>query len=126
MARKKVVTDPAERARILDQLKRDHLSRQTGYREQALKILPKVCAKCGRDFSGPRLRELTVHHKDGNHENNPPDGSNWEMLCIYCHENEHSRSMDAQWLGSPPSEKSADSAPLHNPFAGLKDRLKGK
>lgn len=61
------------------------------YRNQALKILPWVCAKCGRDFSGKKLRELTVHHKDHNYKNNPPDGSNWELLCLYCHDNEHSR-----------------------------------
>jgi hypothetical protein len=126
MARKKIVTDPEERARILARLKSDHLSRQTGYREQALKILPHVCAKCAREFSGQKLRELTVHHKDGNHENNPVDGSNWELLCIYCHENEHSRSMDAEWIGSSPADKPLDSAPLHNPFACLKEQLKGR
>ena len=32
-----------------------------------------------------------MHHKDHNHDNNPPDGSNWELLCLYCHDNEHSR-----------------------------------
>ena len=67
------------------------------YRSQALKLLPHVCARCGREFAGRRRRELTVHHKDGNHHNNPPDGSNWELLCIYCHENEHARVVD----GSP-------------------------
>ena len=25
----------------------------------------------------------------GNHDRNPPDGSNWENLCVYCHEAEH-------------------------------------
>ena len=47
------------------------------YREQALKRLPWICARCAREFPAARLRELTVHHKDGNHEHNPPDGSNW-------------------------------------------------
>ena len=65
------------------------------YRGKALKILPWICARCAREFSGKRVRELTVHHRDGNHENNPPDGSNWELLCIYCHENEHARVEDA-------------------------------
>jgi hypothetical protein len=46
--------------------------KKTEYRNQALKILPWVCAKCGRDFSGKNLRELTVHHKDHDHDNNPP------------------------------------------------------
>lgn len=26
-----------------------------------------------------------IHHKDGNPTNNPPDGSNWEVLCGRCH-----------------------------------------
>ena len=64
------------------------------YREKALKLYPHVCARCAREFSGLRLRELTVHHVDGNHDNNPSDGSNWQLLCIYCHENEHARLED--------------------------------
>ncbi|MCK4423817.1 MAG: YajD family HNH nuclease [Candidatus Omnitrophica bacterium] len=60
------------------------------YRDQALKVLPWICALCGREFTGKKLRELTVHHKDNDPDNNPADGSNWELLCIYCHEHEHS------------------------------------
>lgn len=48
--------------------------------QRALKIHPWICAKCGREFTGKKLGELTVHHKDHNHDNNAPDGSNWEML----------------------------------------------
>jgi 5-methylcytosine-specific restriction endonuclease McrA len=66
------------------------------YRNQALKIFPWVCAKCGREFSGKKLRELTVHHRDHNHMYNPPDGSNWELLCIYCHDDEHSRFLESE------------------------------
>ncbi|MFZ5906798.1 MAG: YajD family HNH nuclease [Nitrospirota bacterium] len=61
------------------------------YREQSLKIHGLICAKCGREFDQKNRHLLTVHHKDGNHRNNPPDGSNWENLCVYCHEDEHSR-----------------------------------
>ena len=68
--------------------------REQGYREQALKIYPWIRARCGRDFQGEKLRELTVHHKDHNHRHNPPDGSNWELLCLYCHDNEHSRYLN--------------------------------
>jgi cytochrome c553 len=39
-----------------------------------------------------------VHHKDGNHLNNPPDGSNWENLCVYCHEDEHTRELLGKYL----------------------------
>ena len=93
----------------------------SGYREQALKILPHICARCGREFEGKRLRELTVHHKDGNHHNNPPDGSNWELLCIYCHENEHARVEDFK-AGTEP-----DAVPepaKHKPLEKLGELLK--
>jgi hypothetical protein len=92
------------------------------YRSQALKILPHVCARCAREFSGRRLRELTVHHKDGNHDNNPPDGSNWELLCVYCHENEHARIVDSQAGGTA---READPEPArHKPLADLAKLLK--
>lgn len=89
------------------------------YRNQALKIFPAVCAKCGREFSGKKLHELTVHHKDHNYKNNPPDGSNWEMLCIYCHDNEHSRSLEAAWQTSQPTASEKGPEVKHNPFANL-------
>ncbi|MFW6235160.1 MAG: YajD family HNH nuclease [Desulfovibrionales bacterium] len=117
--------DSKQRADVLERLKREHLQRQGSYREQALRVHPHICAKCSREFEGKRLRELTVHHKDSNPENNPSDGSNWELLCIYCHENEHSRETDAQWLGKPGSQNSSTS-PLNSPFAGLAEMLKKK
>ncbi len=94
------------------------------YREQALKIFPWVCGKCGRDFSGKKLRELTVHHKDHNYKNNPPDGSNWELLCIYCHDNEHSRSMDAEWLPTRNSDIENKPTATFTPFADLLSQLR--
>jgi hypothetical protein len=86
------------------------------YREQALKLLPWICARCAREFPASRLRELTVHHKDGDHHNNPPDASNWELLCIYCHENEHARVEDDKAGGG--AEPSPEPA-THRPLAGL-------
>lgn len=83
--------DAAEQARILAALRKDREEREQSYRGQALKLYPHVCARCSRAFSGKRLKELTVHHKDHNHKNNPPDGSNWELLCIYCHDHEHEK-----------------------------------
>jgi len=68
------------------------------YREQSLKIHGLICAKCGREFDYQNRHMLTVHHKDGNHHNNPPDGSNWENLCIYCHDDEHSRGLLGDYL----------------------------
>lgn len=69
------------------------------YRERSLKIHGMVCAKCGREFNHKNRQLLTVHHKDGNSRNNPPDGSNWENLCVYCHEDEHSRGLLGDYLG---------------------------
>jgi 5-methylcytosine-specific restriction endonuclease McrA len=98
-------------------------TRLAGYREQSLKLHPWVCARCGREFTRENLHELTVHHKDHNHDNNPPDGSNWENLCLYCHDNEHQRyahlvqGYDVN-LGM---EKKA--AATHKALAGLKDLL---
>ncbi len=77
-----------------DELERIHqqmADREKGYRAKALKMYPHVCASCSREFEGAKLKELTVHHKDHNHDNNPPDGSNWELLCVYCHDHEHEK-----------------------------------
>jgi 5-methylcytosine-specific restriction endonuclease McrA len=68
------------------------------YREQSLKIHGFICAKCGREFDFKNRHLLTVHHKDGNPRNNPLNGSNWENLCIYCHDDEHSRVLLADYL----------------------------
>jgi hypothetical protein len=74
------------------------------YRQQSLEIHGLICAKCGREFDFNNQHLLTVHHKDGNHRNNPRDGSNWENLCIYCHDDEHSRGMLGDYFNSE-SEK---------------------
>ena len=97
---------------------------EAGYRERALKLLPWICARCAREFPASRLRELTVHHRDGDHHNNPPDGSNWELLCIYCHENEHARWTDhAAGGGGEPTDVAPAS---QKPFEKLQELLKKK
>ena len=68
------------------------------YRERSLKVHGLICAKCGREFDSKTRNQLTVHHKDGNPMNNPPDGSNWENLCVYCHDDEHSRELLGNYL----------------------------
>ena len=100
--------------------------RENSYRGKALKLFPWICGHCGREFEGKRLKELTVHHKDHNHDNNPADGSNWELLCIYCHDNEHSRDQVADALDQDVPDISSESKGGANPFAGLGDLLKGK
>ena len=96
------------------------------YREQSLKIHPWICARCGREFTNKNLHWLTVHHKDHNHDNNPPDGSNWENLCIYCHENEHRRYLDHIEGGGIDAGKEKQESLSHNPFAALKGLMKDK
>jgi len=98
--------------------------REKGYRAQALKLYPKICARCGREFGGENLRELTVHHKDHNHDNNPPDGSNWELLCLYCHDNEHARYLVADDANPVAPGKNSEPPSTHSPFARLGSLLK--
>ncbi len=113
--------DTARLDRIVAEARRARELREQGYREQALKLFPWVCARCAREFDRTNVQQLTVHHKDHNHDNNPPDGSNWELLCIYCHDNEHSRYLDS--AGRTP-EKTAHEPAVHQPFANLKSLLK--
>jgi len=116
----------------LDQLiaeaRRNREQREKGYRERAMKLFPPICARCGREFEGRRLRELTVHHKDHNHDNNPPDGSNWELLCLFCHDNEHSRYVNEEhYEEEKPAEKPVQKASTtFKAFAGLDALLKKK
>jgi hypothetical protein len=112
--------------RIVDEAMRNREQKEKGYRARALKLFPPICAHCGREFEGKRIRELTVHHKDHNHDNNPPDGSNWELLCTYCHENEHARqevadAYDKEMPGAAQEETSS-----FRPFANLDALLKSK
>jgi hypothetical protein len=97
--------------------------RDAGYRSQALKLYPWVCGRCARTFTNANLQQLEVHHKNGNHHDNPPDGSNWELLCTYCHEHEHSKIKD----GAGRTAVAEDlPAATFNPFAELKARLDAK
>jgi 5-methylcytosine-specific restriction endonuclease McrA len=107
---------------IVAQARRASEEREQGYRARALKLYPWICGRCAREFNRENLIELTVHHRDHDHDNNPVDGSNWELLCIYCHDNEHSRLTDSDYgdLSTPAENKTAS----HNPFADLATMLK--
>lgn len=118
MAEKRPSPDAASWARIAAERRRQAALFQRSYRDRALALLPHVCAACGREFAGRRLPELTVHHKDGNYKNNPPDGSNWELLCLYCHDYEHERHDAADHGTAMPDE--AQTAPsIFSPFEKL-------
>lgn len=115
--------------RIVAKARKDAEARMGGYREQSLRLHPWVCARCGREFTRANLHELTVHHKDHNHDNNPPDGSNWENLCLYCHDWEHQKYSHLVkgkgtnfGLTTPTKAKPA----TYNPFANLRERLEKK
>jgi 5-methylcytosine-specific restriction endonuclease McrA len=119
-------TQTERQKQIIAEVRRNRERREKTYRERALKLFPHVCGKCGREFSGKKLKELTVHHRDHDHDNNPPDGSNWELLCIYCHDNEHSRYVDAEWYDAEVPSGDQEPASSNKPFAGLADLLKNK
>ena len=89
-----------------------------------LKLYPWVRGLCGCAVNSQNLGQLTVHHRDHNHDNNPPDGSNWELLCLYCHDAEHSRDLDAPLIARTDANREPATAASHNPFAALKDLLK--
>jgi len=110
--------------RVVAEARRNREKREQGYREKALKLYPWICGRCSREFTRESVHELTVHHRDHNHDNNPEDGSNWELLCLYCHDNEHARLLDNVNQGSSASANSKPSTATHKAFAGLDDMLK--
>lgn len=83
---------------IVKDIKAASKTDSSNYRDQSLRIHGLICAKCGREFDLKNKHLITVHHKDGNHDNNPQDGSNWENLCVYCHDDEHSRHTLGDYL----------------------------
>ena len=125
MPTKTIPPDSDKLDRIVAEARRNREQRNMTYREQALRIYPWVCGRCAREFTRANVQLLTVHHRDHNHDNNPADGSNWELLCIYCHENEHARYLDnAGRDKSRGSER--ETRATYNPFANLKTLLKDK
>ena len=114
--------DIARLDRVVADARQRREARAQTYREQALKLFPWICGRCAREFDRSNVHQLTVHHKDHNHDNNPPDGSNWELLCVYCHDNEHSRELEAA-AGGTSTGRDEKAAATHRPFADLADLL---
>ncbi|OSM05119.1 YajD family HNH nuclease [Magnetofaba australis] len=139
--RKQPAKPQAESSARIDQVVNQALDAQSkrnaGYREQSLKIHPWVCGRCGRVFTRETLSELTVHHVDHNHDNNPTDGSNWENLCVYCHDREHEKMHDHAQRSAGGSvrddqdqlvayqDQSGAQEASDNPFAKLKGLIDG-
>jgi 5-methylcytosine-specific restriction endonuclease McrA len=113
--------DHARLDRIVAEARRARDQREQGYRERALKIYPWVCGRCARSFDHSTVFQLTVHHRDHNHDHNPHDGSNWELLCVYCHDNEHARELEARAGGGAAG---GQAGATHRPFAALESLLK--
>ena len=113
--------DTGKLDRVVADANRAADARNQGYRERALKLFPWICGRCTREFTRANVHELTVHHLDHDHHNNPDDGSNWELLCIYCHDNEHQRGLEAR--SNPGMAGSREQAGTHSPFADLKSLL---
>lgn len=96
---------------------------------KSIKIYPWVCGRCSREFVYSNLRELTVHHIDHDHTNNPEDGGNWELLCLYCHvmsiRNTPKRISMVRPLCGEDAQKDVGEA-KYNPFADLKAMMNKK
>ena len=112
--------------KVIADARRRSEDRGHSYREQALKLFPWICGRCGREFNRVNLRELTVHHRDHNHDNNPDDGSNWELLCLYCHDNEHARYVDLADKFQVQTTGQGTPVSTCKPFAELGNILKEK
>jgi len=126
MPERKTGPDHARLDRVVAEARRAREERAKGYREQSLKMYPWICGRCGREFTHANLQLLEVHHRDQNHDNNPPDGSNWELLCTYCHENEHQRFLTEQGRDPELPGATGPAPATHQPFAALKALIKTK
>ncbi len=114
---------------VVRELKTAQVSAEGEYRERSLALHGLICGRCGREFAAANRHLLTVHHRDGNHQNNPPDGSNWENLCVYCHEDVHSRGLLGDYLEGTASSREETLVYRDEPASGtqglgtLGDRL---
>ena len=123
MPKKTTTPDSKKLDEIVANAQRNRSNREQDYREKSLKMYPWVCGRCSREFTRENLHELTVHHRDHNHDNNPDDGSNWELLCLYCHDNEHARYLDGESKGNTDASGKDSATVTHNPLAALGELL---
>lgn len=126
MTIKKNKIDSNKSAQLVAEARKQQELREQSYRGQALKMYPWICGRCAREFTHTNLTELTVHHRNHNHDDNPVDGSNWELLCLYCHDNEHQRYEETRFGSAKAGNSANTAAGSHNPFANLKDILDKK
>ncbi len=110
--------------KVVARARNDRDQRMAGYRQRALELYPWICGRCSREFDRETVHGLTVHHRDHDHENNPPDGSNWELLCLFCHDNEHTRQEEQHRYGYEDIDDDKQPMSSNKPFADLKSLLK--
>ncbi len=122
--RKRVQPDLQRLDQVVADARRAKDEREQSYRGRALKLYPWICGRCAREFDHTNVHELTVHHKDHDHDNNPPDGSNWELLCLYCHDNEHQRQLDRNLGRLTGGDSAGATGASHAPFAELAALMK--
>ncbi|MDT8405748.1 MAG: YajD family HNH nuclease [Methylococcales bacterium] len=123
---KQTSLDKSRANKVIAEAQRAKTERERGYREKALKMYPWICGRCQREFDHSNVRELTVHHRNHNHDDNPEDGSNWELLCLYCHDNEHARYENAALTQHSDRNASPEKPGAFKPFADLASLLKQK
>ncbi len=124
MSIKKTALDKNKLDQVVSAARQAQDLREQSYRGQALKMYPWVCGRCTREFTHKNLAELTVHHRNHNHDDNPQDGSNWELLCLYCHDNEHARYEEMRFSALQKGTRDTKAATAtHSPFADLKSLL---
>ena len=123
MNQKKSPPGDSKLDKVVAEAHKNRARREQGYREKSLGMYPWVCGRCSREFTRANVHELTVHHRDHNHDNNHEVGSNWDLLCVYCHDNEHARYLDGESVGNTDGNKDSSQV-THNPLAGLGELLK--
>jgi hypothetical protein len=124
MSQDKSLIDNTKLDQVVAEARSKREERDRSYRGMALKMYPWICGRCRREFTHVNVHELTVHHRDHTHDNNPEDGSNWELLCIYCHDNEHSRYVEEERYGGSSNVDSRGKTATSRPFSALKVLLK--
>ncbi len=126
MSQDKGFTGSQKLDQIVAEARKKREQREQGYRQKALKMFPWICGRCAREFTHTNIHELTVHHRDHDHDNNPEDGSNWELLCVYCHDNEHARYTEEELHGGGSNQDESSTTATSKPFSALKDLLQEK
>jgi hypothetical protein len=84
------------------------------------------CTRISAHGAAANSRARNCASKDHNHDNNPPDGSNWELLCLYCHDNEHQEYLDEETFGKAGPSGSKGPIATYRPFEALADLLRKK